>query len=203
MERGSSPTSPPMGQQPFTTMRWRDSALRPRTWPPDWRDGTFGMAEETGRGMNEAITAGHTHGYAWAKHSAARSSRSPPSPTPSCPCCWPAGGSASRSRCTPPSAPRSFTSIRPPTARDRRHQPPRFPPAVSSAGWSGWRRSRRQHRQCGHHAGGVFSRRSRSRRNLHDGRPTGFLTCDLDMQRHYRPAGQCRRTTDPERGRRL
>jgi len=24
-------------------------------------------------------------------------------------------------------------------------------------------------------------------RNLHDGRPTGFVACDLDMQRHYRP----------------
>ena len=33
----------------------------------------------------------------------------------------------------------------------------------------------------------VFLKALTIARNLHDGRPTGFTTCDLDMQRHYRP----------------
>ncbi len=33
----------------------------------------------------------------------------------------------------------------------------------------------------------VFLKALTIARNLHGGRPTGFLTCDLDMQRHYRP----------------
>ena len=33
----------------------------------------------------------------------------------------------------------------------------------------------------------VFLKALTIARNLHDGRPTNFTTCDLDMQRHYRP----------------
>ena len=33
----------------------------------------------------------------------------------------------------------------------------------------------------------VFLKALTIARNLHEGRPTGFVTCDLDMQRHYRP----------------
>jgi hypothetical protein len=33
----------------------------------------------------------------------------------------------------------------------------------------------------------VFLKALTISRNLHDGRPTNFVTCDLDMQRHYRP----------------
>ena len=33
----------------------------------------------------------------------------------------------------------------------------------------------------------VFLKALTIARNLHAGRPTGFVTCDLDMQRHYRP----------------
>jgi hypothetical protein len=33
----------------------------------------------------------------------------------------------------------------------------------------------------------VFLKALTIARNLHEGRPTGFTTCDLDMQRHYRP----------------
>ena len=33
----------------------------------------------------------------------------------------------------------------------------------------------------------VFLKALTIARNLHDGRPTGFVACDLDMQRHYRP----------------
>ncbi len=33
----------------------------------------------------------------------------------------------------------------------------------------------------------VFLKALTIARNLHGGRPTGFVTCDLDMQRHYRP----------------
>ena len=33
----------------------------------------------------------------------------------------------------------------------------------------------------------VFLKALTIARNLNDGNPTGFTTCDLDMQRHYRP----------------
>ena len=33
----------------------------------------------------------------------------------------------------------------------------------------------------------VFLKALTIARNLNDGRPVGFTTCDLDMQRHYRP----------------
>ncbi len=33
----------------------------------------------------------------------------------------------------------------------------------------------------------VFLKALTIARNLHDGRPQGFVSCDLDMQRHYRP----------------
>ena len=33
----------------------------------------------------------------------------------------------------------------------------------------------------------VFLKALTIARNLHDGRPQGFTSCDLDMQRHYRP----------------
>jgi hypothetical protein len=33
----------------------------------------------------------------------------------------------------------------------------------------------------------VFLKALTVARNLGDGRPTGFVSCDLDMQRHYRP----------------
>ena len=33
----------------------------------------------------------------------------------------------------------------------------------------------------------VFLKALTIARNLHDGKPQGFVTCDLDMQRHYRP----------------
>ena len=33
----------------------------------------------------------------------------------------------------------------------------------------------------------VFLKALTVARNLHDGRPIDFTTCDLDMQRHYRP----------------
>ena len=33
----------------------------------------------------------------------------------------------------------------------------------------------------------VFLKALTIARNLHDGRPHGFVSCDLDMQRHYRP----------------
>jgi hypothetical protein len=33
----------------------------------------------------------------------------------------------------------------------------------------------------------VFLKALTIARNLNGGKPTGFTTCDLDMQRHYRP----------------
>ena len=95
-------------------------------------DGTFGMAEETGAEMNAAIAAaaeaGQGMGEGLARALAGRSgsgrrggfgaARRPPTTT-------------CRSRCTPPSAPRSSTSTPPRTVRHS------APPATGTSG--GWR----------------------------------------------------------------
>ena len=72
-------------------------------------DGTFGMAEETGREMNDAARAGMQNGWGLGEALAR-------------------AGSASASPCTPPSARKSRTSIRRPTA------PPSARPATGTSG---------------------------------------------------------------------
>ena len=150
-------------------------------------DGTFGMAEETGRDMNAALAAG------------AREDRG-------------AGEALALDLCRRPALPGRAVSVLVACA-DRHvpvtvhaalgaeiiHQHPTADGAVIGA------TSHRDFKRLAAslpdlHDGGVvlnlgsavvmpevFLKALTVARNLHGGRPTGFTACDCDMQRHYRP----------------
>ena len=149
-------------------------------------DGTFGMAEETGRGMNEAFIAGMENE-------------------------WGMGESLARALAN---APLSNPELSVLLAADRRGIPATVHAAVgaeiihqhpATSGAALGETSHRDFRRFagslpGIHDGGVvlnlgsavimpevFLKALTIARNLNGGRPTGFTTCDLDMQRHYRP----------------
>ena len=151
------------------------------------RDGTFGMAEETGRGLNDAFVAGMRAG-------------------------WGMGESVGRALDAEPSLAHPELSVVlnawrlgvPATVHaalgaEIIHQHP----AASGAAIGDT-----SHRDFRRLAGSlprlddggvvlnlgsavimpeVFLKALTIARNLHEGRPQGFVTCDLDMQRHYRP----------------
>jgi len=150
-------------------------------------DGTFGMAEETGRGMNEAFIRGMRQG-------------------------WGMGESLSRALTDEPQLAHPEVSLLLAAHRlgipftvhaalgaEIIHQHP----AVSGAAIGDT--SHRDFRRLAAalpslHGGGVvlnlgsavimpevFLKALTIARNLNDRRPTDFVTCDLDMQRHYRP----------------
>lgn len=149
-------------------------------------DGTFGMAEETGRGMNEALIAGMESKRGMAEslaHALANETLS--NPGLSVLLCAERLGIP----CTAHAA----------IGAEIIHQHP----ATSGAaiGDTSHRDFRRLAASIpGLHDGGVvlnlgsavimpevFLKALTIARNLHHGKPTGFITCDLDMQRHYRP----------------
>jgi hypothetical protein len=151
------------------------------------RDGTFGMAEETGRGLNEAFVAGMRAG-------------------------WGMGESVARALAGETSLAHPELSVLlnawrlgvPATVHaalgaEIIHQHP----AANGAAIGDT-----SHRDFRRLAGSlprlddggvvlnlgsavimpeVFLKALTIARNLHDGTPQGFVTCDLDMQRHYRP----------------
>jgi hypothetical protein len=150
-------------------------------------DGTFGMAEETGRGMNEAFIRGMQQG-------------------------WGMGESLARALEHEPALAHPEMSLLMTTHRlgipftvhaalgaEIIHQHP----AASGAAIGDT--SHRDFRRLAAslpalHQGGVvlnlgsavimpevFLKALTIARNLNDRRPTDFVTCDLDMQRHYRP----------------
>ncbi|HEX9084340.1 MAG TPA: hypothetical protein VF836_06360 [Gemmatimonadaceae bacterium] len=149
-------------------------------------DGTFGMAEETGRGMNEAFTAGMKSGWGMGEALARALEGTPLS-----------NGDLSvllaahrlRIPCTVHAA----------IGAEIIHQHP------AANGASIGDTSHRDFRRLAAslpalHEGGVvlnlgsavimpevFLKALTIARNLNAGKPTGFTTCDLDMQRHYRP----------------
>ena len=151
------------------------------------RDGTFGMAEETGRGMNEAITTGMA-------------------------ACQGMGESLSHALANTPelaqpelslllNAPRFGVpvTIHAALGAEIIHQ---HPAANGAAiGDTSHRDFRRLAAALPNlHEGGVvlnfgsavimpevFLKALTIARNLGSGRPTSFVTCDLDMQAHYRP----------------
>jgi hypothetical protein len=150
-------------------------------------DGTFGMAEETGRDMNAAIAAGAREergmGEALARHLRARG------PAP--------GGAASvLLACDEAAVP---VTVHAAVGAEIIHQHPTADGAALGA------TSHRDFRRLAAalpalHDGGVvlnlgsavvmpevFLKALTVARNLHDGRPTHFTACDCDMQRHYRP----------------
>jgi hypothetical protein len=150
-------------------------------------DGTFGMAEETGRGMNEAFIRGMQQG-------------------------WGMGESLARALEDEPELAHPEMSLLMTTRRlgipftvhaalgaEIIHQHP----AASGAAIGDT--SHRDFRRLAAslpalHQGGVvlnlgsavimpevFLKALTIARNLNDHKPTDFVTCDLDMQRHYRP----------------
>lgn len=150
------------------------------------KDGTFGMADETGREMNEAFIEGSKHGQGMGESLAAVLERS--------------------------SLAHPELSV---LLNARRHGVPATVHAAIGAeiihqhpaanGAAIGDTSHRDFRRLAHsltelHDGGVvlnlgsavimpevFLKALTIARNLHDGRPQNFVTCDLDMQRHYRP----------------
>jgi hypothetical protein len=151
------------------------------------KDGTFGMAEETGRGMNEAFIAGSQRnmgmGEALAVDLDARRDLVHPELSV-LPNAWRLGVPA---------------TVHAALGAEIIHQHP----ATSGAaiGDTSHRDFRRLAASLLHIDDGgvvlnlgsavimpeVFLKALTIARNLHEGRPQGFVTCDMDMQRHYRP----------------
>jgi hypothetical protein len=151
------------------------------------RDGTFGMAEETGRGMNEAIAAGAREGLGLGEALAAALGREPDAAHPELSLLL-----AARRRGVP-------ATVHAALGAEIIHQHPSADGAA--IGDTSLRDFRRLAASLPALDGGgvvlnigsavimpeVFVKALTVARNLHDGRPIAFTTCDLDMQRHYRP----------------
>jgi hypothetical protein len=149
-------------------------------------DGTFGMAEETGRGMNDAFTTGMKNGWGMGE-ALARALESTQLSNPDLSVLLTAHRLGIS--CTVHAA----------LGAEIIHQHP----AASGAAIGDT--SHRDFRRLAHSLvrlddGGVvlnlgsavimpevFLKALTIARNLNDGKPTAFTTCDLDMQRHYRP----------------
>ena len=151
------------------------------------RDGTFGMAEETGRGLNEAFVAGMKNGQGMGESIAVALSAERTLAHPELSVVLAAH------RLGVP------VSVHAALGAEIIHQ---HPAANGAAiGDTSHRDFRRLAASLpGLHEGGVvlnlgsavimpevFLKALTIARNLGDGKPTHFTTCDLDMQRHYRP----------------
>ena len=151
------------------------------------KDGTFGMAEETGRGLNEAFVTGREHGWGMGE-SVARALEA-------------AGPLANPEQSIILAAHRHWIPVTVHAALGAEiiHQHPAADGAA--IGDTSHRDFRRLAASCEDlHQGGVvlnlgsavimpevFLKALTVARNVHGGRPTGFTTADFDMQRHYRP----------------
>jgi hypothetical protein len=149
-------------------------------------DGTFGMAEETGREMNEAITEGMRDrlgmGEALQSALAARTTEYPELSLLA----------GARAHGVP-------VTVHAALGAEIIHQHPAANgAAIGDTSHRDFRRLAAA--LAGLHEGGVvlnlgsavvmpevFLKALTIARNLHGGRPTHFTTCDLDMIRHYRP----------------
>lgn len=152
------------------------------------RDGTFGMADETGRELNEAFVRGQESGWGMGE-AVARALEE-------------AGEWLAHPELSLLLAARRLgvgVSVHAALGAEIVHQ---HPSAVGAAiGDTSHRDFRRLAATVdGLHDGGValnvgsavimpevFLKALTVARNLNDGRPFGFTTCDLDMNRHYRP----------------
>ena len=151
------------------------------------RDGTFGMAEETGRGLNDAFIRGMASQWGMGESVARALADEPTLSHPELSILL----AAHRLGIT--------TSVHAALGAEIIHQHP----AASGAaiGDTSHRDFRRlAHAIGGLHDGGValnigsavimpevFLKALTVARNLHAGQPTHFTTCDMDMHRHYRP----------------
>jgi hypothetical protein len=154
------------------------------------RDGTFGMAEETGRGMNEAFTRGMREGWGMGESLARALEDTPRGESLAHPeLSLLVGARASAVPLTVHAA----------LGAEIIHQHP------AADGAAIGETSHRDFRRLAAslpalHEGGVvlnlgsavilpevFLKALTVARNLGNGQPTGFVACDMDMQRHYRP----------------
>ncbi|HEY5544458.1 MAG TPA: hypothetical protein VIK50_00235 [Gemmatimonadaceae bacterium] len=151
------------------------------------RDGTFGMAEETGRGLNDAFAAGRRDQLGMGEAVGLALSREPDL------------AHADLSLLLQAHRLGVVTTVHAALGAEIVHQHP------SADGAAIGDTSLRDFRRLAAalpalHDGGVvlnvgsavimpevFLKALTIARNLNDGRPVGFTTCDLDMQRHYRP----------------
>ena len=151
------------------------------------RDGTFGMAEETGRGLNDAFTSGMQHGRGMGESVAVALDE--------------ASDLAHPELSVILAAPRLGVPVTVHAALGAEiiHQHPAANgAAIGDTSHRDFRRLAASLPTL--HDGGVvlnlgsavimpevFLKALTIARNLGEGRPTDFTTCDLDMQRHYRP----------------
>jgi hypothetical protein len=149
-------------------------------------DGTFGMAEETGRGMNDAFTLGMKNGWGMGE-SLARSLSELPLSNGELSVLLAAGRLGIP--CTVHAALGAEIIHQHPAANGA---------AIGDTSHRDFRRLAASLPAL--HDGGVvlnlgsavimpevFLKALTIARNLNAGKPTAFTTCDLDMQRHYRP----------------
>jgi hypothetical protein len=154
------------------------------------RDGTFGMAEETGRELNAAFVRGRAEGWgmgeAVARALAARAAEAPLA-------------HPELSVLLAAFEHRVPATVHAALGAEIIHQHPAADgAAIGDTSHRDFRRLAAALPAL--HDGGVvlnlgsavimpevFLKALTIARNLHDGRPTGFVACDLDMQRHYRP----------------
>lgn len=151
------------------------------------RDGTFGMAEETGRGLNEAFVRGMAAGWGMGE-SVARALEGE--------------ASLAHPELSVILQARKLgvgTTVHAALGAEIIHQHPAASgAAVGDTSHRDFRRLAASIERL--HDGGVvlncgsavimpevFLKALTIARNLNAGRPTGFVTCDIDMQRHYRP----------------
>jgi len=151
------------------------------------RDGTFGMAEETGRGLNDAFTAGMSDGHGMGEAIARALAATPALAHPELSVVLAAH------RLSVP------VTVHAALGAEIIHQHPAANgAAIGDTSHRDFRRLAASLPSL--HDGGVvlnvgsavimpevFLKALTIARNLNDGRPTDFTTCDLDMQRHYRP----------------
>jgi hypothetical protein len=151
------------------------------------RDGTFGMAEETGRGMNDAFTRGSAAGQGMGEAIAIALD---------------ADGTLAHPELSVVLAAWRLNvpvTVHAAIGAEIIHQHPAANgAAIGDTSHRDFRRLAASVERL--HDGGValnlgsavimpevFLKALTIARNVNEGRPQGFVTCDLDMQRHYRP----------------
>jgi hypothetical protein len=150
-------------------------------------DGTFGMAEETGRGLNGAFITGMNNGWGMGEAVARELLLHEPLLHPELSLTY---------QCWKHSVPATIHAA---LGAEIIHQHPAASgAAIGDTSHRDFRRLAASLETL--HDGGVvlnvgsavimpevFLKALTIARNLHAGKPTSFVTCDLDMQRHYRP----------------
>ncbi|MBW7932286.1 MAG: hypothetical protein H3C62_01480 [Gemmatimonadaceae bacterium] len=151
------------------------------------RDGTFGMAEETGRGLNEAFVRGMQEGWGMGESVARVLDAEPALAHPELSVILQAQHHG------------VGVTVHAALGAEIIHQHPATNgAAIGDTSHRDFRRLAAHIEQL--HAGGValncgsavimpevFLKALTVARNLNSGQPTDFVTCDIDMQRHYRP----------------